>query len=244
MTRGAADDCLVAHLEITPQRRAVPTRGLRMRRAHNATLLLTGDILVFALCMQILALPVSVAAACVAGFAFRGLYPGWGLDRSAELGLQVTTILTVFGLWILFAAPPVTITLLSLPGALILVPLIRRSVKHVLLAANVFGMPVAIYGAGTDGRNLLEVLRANADMGFTPIAFLDDHPAYWGAHVHGLPVLGDTNVVLTQAWVGILAMPDVEPGFREFLMDGPLSSYPHSYDIQDGENPLRSLKAC
>ncbi len=246
MTRGAADDCLVAHLQLAAERRPVPKLGLHVRCAHNAAFLLTGDLLVFAGLVQFLALPVGVAAACLTGFAIRGLYPGWGLNHEAALSRQLTTLLVVFGLWILFASPAHGALLLAFPAALLLVPLGRHAVKRVLLASNLFGMPVVIYGAGSDGRNLLEALRSNIDMGLIPVAFLDDHPAFWGAHVQGLPVVGDTNVVLTSAWVGILAMPDVEQGFRQHLLCGPLSCYPYAHDVSDGENPMRDLQnvAC
>ncbi len=242
LKRGSVDDCLVAHLELAAQRKTVPRKAMHVRRAHNAAFLFAGDLLILAALVQLAALPAVVALACLTGFAIRGLYPGWGLDRRAELSRQLGTLLAVFGLWVLFAAPNVATVAFTLPSVLLLLPIARRAVKRVLLASGLFGMPIAIYGAGSDGRRLLELLRSHADIGFIPVGFLDDHPAYWGAHVLGLPVLGDTNVVLTQAWVGVLAMPDVEQGFRQYLLEGPLSCYPHAYDLSDGDEPLRTLQ--
>jgi len=246
MQRGAEDDCLMAHLELSARSHPVPKRSLHIRKAHNTAFLLTGDLLGLLGIALLSEMSLAAAAACLGGFAIRGLYPGWGLDRREEFGRQWATILVVMGLWVLFAPSVSLHMLLALPAALVVLPFIRHSVKKVLLASCVFGMPVAIYGAGSDGRTLVEALRENIDMGLIPVAFLDDHPAYWGAHVQGLPVLGDTNVVLNQAWTGILAMPDVEQEFRQYLMDGPLSCYPYGYDVSDGQNPLDSLRdvAC
>lgn len=116
---------------------------------------------------------------------------------------------------------------------LFLVPAIRKVVKALLIKSNQYGLPVVIYGAEEEGRDLVRHLEAEKGLGYKPIAFLDDHPAYWGAHIRGIPVLGDTNLVLPDAQVAILAMNNVEPEYRQHLLEGPLSYYRNVIIIPD-----------
>ncbi len=96
-----------------------------------------------------------------------------------------------------------------------------------------YGLPVVIYGVGSNGRDLVDHLENEKGLGYQPIAFLDDHPSYWGANIKGIPVLGDTNLVLPEAQIAILAINNVDPEYRRFLLEGPLSYYRNVILIPD-----------
>lgn len=224
----------------------VSARKFETRRIYNAIALMLGDMLALTAVLFLtgiirgavvgqpifqwwieLVLPVWIVGA-IAG----RLYPGWGLGAVEELRRQTLTLVGVFGfaavLLFWFQMGEET-SRFALTGAfflsLILVPAVRRVVKTMLIRAGLYGLPVVIYGASKLGRELVDHLEDEKGLGYKPIAFLDDHPSYWGAHLRGVPVIGDTNLVLPEAQVAILGMPGVEPEFRQHLLEGPLSYY-------------------
>ena len=123
--------------------------------------------------------------------------------------------------------------LFALALSLFIVPAVRHIVKTLLIKSDQYGLPVVIYGAGKIGRDLARYLEQEKGLGYKPIAFMDDHPAFWGAHLKGIPVLGDTNLVLPEAQVAILAMGDIEQDYRRQLLEGPLSNYQSVIIIPD-----------
>lgn len=231
------------------------------RRIYNSVALALGDIFALTSALYITGtlryallgeplyqwwLQLIVPVWLLASFAAR-LYPGWGLGAVEELRRHVLTLTTVFTL----AAVILFFTQLgadtsrfaiatSFLLSLVLVPGVRRVVKYMLVRMGQYGLPTVIYGAGKAGRELVRSLDEDRGLGYQPVAFLDDNPAYWGAHLKGIPVLGDTNLVLPNAQVAILAMPDVENEFRRHLLDGPLSYY-RSVIILPDLNDLPSL---
>jgi UDP-GlcNAc:undecaprenyl-phosphate GlcNAc-1-phosphate transferase len=50
-----------------------------------------------------------------------------------------------------------------------------------------------IYGAGSGGQLLVREMRANAEWGLTPIAFLDDDPTKLGRRLMGVPIRGGAD---------------------------------------------------
>ncbi len=54
---------------------------------------------------------------------------------------------------------------------------------------------VIIIGAGTAGTTVAQELQKNADLGLTPVAFLDDDPEKYKMRIRGIPVIGTTNDV-------------------------------------------------
>jgi len=216
------------------------------RRLYNAVSLMLGDLFALAAALFItgslrylflgeslfqwwieLILPVWIIGAMVGK-----LYPGWGLGAVEELRRQTLTLIGVFSFsavvlfWFQVGAD---ISRFSFTGSfllsLFLVPAVRRVVKNLLIRSNQYGLPVVIYGAGNLGRELVARLDEDKGLGYKPVAFLDDHPSFWGAHLSGIPVLGDTNLVLPEAQVAILAINNIEPEFRRHLLEGPLSYY-------------------
>ena len=160
------------------------------------------------------------------------LYPGWGLGTVEELRRQTLTLFGVFVLsevllfWFQLGGESSRFSLVvAFAVSLFMVPAVRHIVKTLLIKSDQYGLPVVIYGAGKIGRDLAKHLEQEKGLGYKPIAFMDDHPAYWGAHLKGIPVLGDTNLVLPEAQVAILAMGDIEQDYRRQLLEGPLSHY-------------------
>ena len=58
---------------------------------------------------------------------------------------------------------------------------------------------VAIIGAGTAGAHLAKDLLSRPGLGLEPVVFLDDDREKWGAKVHGIPVMGDPDWLLSRA---------------------------------------------
>ena len=168
------------------------------------------------------------------------LYPGWGLRAVEELRRQTLSLGIVFSLsvillfWLQMGTETSRFSMtVAFVLALFIVPGIRKVVKSLLIRSGQYGLPVVIYGAEQEGRDLVRHLDAEKGLGYKPIAFLDDHPSYWGASIKGIPVFGDTNLVLPEAQVAILAMNNVEPEYRQHLLEGPLSYYRNVIIIPD-----------
>lgn len=54
-------------------------------------------------------------------------------------------------------------------------------------------VPVVIYGAGRAGEMAVRWMQLNPDLGYRPVAFLDDDPRKWGRMIHGVRVVGDIS---------------------------------------------------
>lgn len=75
------------------------------------------------------------------------------------------------------------------------VPLVRFRAKRFLSRAGLWDKRVLILGAGETGRDVVAGIRANPDLGYLPVAYVDDHAAKIGTVVDGLPVHGPLGVV-------------------------------------------------
>ncbi|MGH8000072.1 MAG: polysaccharide biosynthesis protein [Brasilonema sp.] len=54
---------------------------------------------------------------------------------------------------------------------------------------------VLIIGAGSAGVSLVEEMQSNPQMGFDPVAFIDDNPKKLHARIRGIPVVGDRHEI-------------------------------------------------
>ena len=160
------------------------------------------------------------------------LLPGWGLGAVEELRRTMMLLALVFvgTAVVLFlskqseAHSRFTLTLgyvFSIP----LVPYARTLVKKMLIKRRSWGLPAAIYGGGAGGRRIIEALREEVGIGYTPVAVFDDEPERWGRFVAGVPVLGDTHQCTLEAPMALLAMPDIDRAQLPELLEGPLSHY-------------------
>ncbi|NMG08835.1 nucleoside-diphosphate sugar epimerase/dehydratase [Brasilonema sp. UFV-L1] len=73
---------------------------------------------------------------------------------------------------------------------------------------------VLIIGAGSAGVSLVEEMQSNPQMGFYPVAFIDDNPKKLHARIRGIPVVGDRHkipemVKSLEIQKAIIAMPSV-----------------------------------
>lgn len=75
--------------------------------------------------------------------------------------------------------------------------------------------PVAIIGAGDAGANLAHELLSKPGFGLNPVVFLDDNVEKWGARLHGIPVVGGPDWLLSAKAPSdlrrvIIAMPSAD----------------------------------
>lgn len=172
-----------------------------------------------------------------------GLYPGWGLGTAEELRRLTLALSGASGatLVVLFFAgvePTVAGRLFAIifPTGLILLPSVHEVVKSVLIRMGQYGQAVVIYGAGESGRRVARALKRDSGCGYRPIAFLDDHPGFWGAAIHGIPVLGDMNIVLPEARMAVLALSEPDPDYHHYMLGGTLSYYDDVIVIPNDES--------
>lgn len=73
---------------------------------------------------------------------------------------------------------------------------------------------ILIVGAGSAGVSLVQEMQINPQLGFYPVAFIDDDPQKFNVNIRGIPVLGDRNYITDvvkyqQIHKVIIAMPSV-----------------------------------
>ncbi|MBN3992895.1 MAG: polysaccharide biosynthesis protein [Nostoc sp. NMS2] len=73
---------------------------------------------------------------------------------------------------------------------------------------------VLVVGAGSAGVSLVQEMQINPQLGFYPVAFIDDDPQKFNVNIRGIPVLGDRNYITDvvkyqQIHKVIIAMPSV-----------------------------------
>jgi len=79
--------------------------------------------------------------------------------------------------------------------SLALLPAFRLVAKEILNRAGIWKRNLLILGAGRTGKMVLERLRANSNMGYEPVGFLDDDKAKLGSKIGGVRVLGKFSEV-------------------------------------------------
>lgn len=125
-----------------------------------------------------------------------GLYPGYLLGPVERLRRRVLATLGVFGAliaWDSLVARGVLsrgVLLATFAFALVLPPLAELAVRTWLVRRERWGVPVVMLGAGATGRALAQTFLADPQLGFRPVAFLDNRPAMWNSSVNDVPVAG------------------------------------------------------
>jgi FlaA1/EpsC-like NDP-sugar epimerase len=113
------------------------------------------------------------------------------------------------------------------------------------------GAPVAIYGAGASGRQLLNALTNGGE--YAPLVFIDDDPSLVGRTIDGIPVFSPKNI---DELIGdyaiqhvLLAMPSITRRRRQEIVDA-LEAYdvsvktvPSMSDLVAGRSQVQDLKA-
>jgi FlaA1/EpsC-like NDP-sugar epimerase len=143
----------------------------------------------------------------------------------AGIAIGAGSVVTVGVLALLMLAnvvPRVGYSALIIFGALMLmyVGASRMLLRWLLMAANVGGPQVVIYGAGQAGAELVAALGASRQ--FQPVAFVDDNPALEGSVIAGIRVFSPSRLRSLLAEYGVtrvlLAIPSVSRRRRREIL--------------------------
>lgn len=99
----------------------------------------------------------------------------------------------------------------------------RHEARLLLGATTEKGIPVAVYGAGSAGRQLVEVLRTGQER--SPVLFIDDDRSLWGRTIEDLPVLNPVarhfkkRLLAKKVQEILLAIPSVNASRRKLILD-------------------------
>ena len=114
-------------------------------------------------------------------------------------------------------------------------------------------VPAIIIGAGQGGHMLLKELRRRPDLGFHPVAFVDDDPELSGKIIHGVQVLGSTDSLAEiarqrGAKTALLAMATVNrPAMRRIIdicnaAGVPAKMIPPLHDVVSGRVGITQVR--
>jgi Undecaprenyl-phosphate galactose phosphotransferase WbaP len=133
-------------------------------------------------------------------YAALGLYPGIGLSSVEELRRTAlgTTVVYLVSAASIFLSKEVAVYsrgvfLSSWACSLLLVPLSRAWVRHLFAARPWWGVPVLVLGAGSAGKMVVDRLKAQPELGFKPVAYLDDDDSRQEGN-DGIPVAGPLSM--------------------------------------------------
>ncbi|MEH2269478.1 MAG: nucleoside-diphosphate sugar epimerase/dehydratase, partial [Nostoc sp.] len=112
---------------------------------------------------------------------------------------------------------------------------------------------VLIVGAGNAGVSLVQEMQRNPQLGFHPVAFIDDDPRKFRAYIRGIPVVGDRYQipdVLKSLKIHkvIIAMPTVTGGVIREILDickatgTQTSTLPGIHEILNGRVRVDSIR--
>ncbi|MHC0066592.1 polysaccharide biosynthesis protein [Nostoc sp. UIC 10890] len=112
---------------------------------------------------------------------------------------------------------------------------------------------VLIVGAGNAGVSLVQEMQRNPQLGFHPVAFIDDDPRKFRAYIRGIPVVGDRYQipdVLQSLKIHkvIIAMPTVTGGVIREILDickatgTQTSTLPGIHEILNGRVRVDSIR--
>ena len=167
------------------------------------------------------------------------MLPDWGIGPVEHLRRIVILLTVIFGIVaaILFLGKiGTTASRLTYLGAfgfsLFLVPLVRIWVKDELIQANLWGVPVVIYGNDQAVERVADALRAETGLGYYPIGNFREG-GIRGGTANGLTVLGDLSETTDQAVVAIVTTIEGAAQKELRLIEGPLSWYRRVVVIPD-----------
>lgn len=181
------------------------------------------------------------------------LLPGWGLGPVEELRRTTMLLLGVFGTTaasLFFAKTSTQASRLTLGVALVfsllLLPMIRTRIKAMLIRMGLWGLPAVIYGETSATRRVVATLRAEATLGYIPVAVVDDlrtsGPSS-GDEVDGLPLVADPRREGIYADVAVFMMQGRSRHQVVEMIEGPLAGYRHIVMIPDiDESPSLWVK--
>jgi Undecaprenyl-phosphate galactose phosphotransferase WbaP len=190
----------------------------------NLILLWVRDV-PFAISKGLLIIPAWALVSAVAR-----LLPGWGMGAVDELRRIQGALFVLFAVGELVSffsqvtlASSRIVFLLTYAFSAVLIPLVRASMRGLLIRMGLWGVPVAIYGDEESASTVIEALREDPGLGYIPFAvFTDDLPT--GQQISGLPVLGSLFNTTSHTPVGMVALQASRHQLIETL-EGPLEVY-------------------
>jgi len=214
--------------------------------ASNAVVLLTADVIGLLLAFELAASarlllfgsPMSpvwllwlTVAWAVGAFAW-GLLPAWGLSPVECLRRQVCLTAIVFSgvsVALFLTQSGIETSRFTICAAFLLavplIPCMRMLAKRILIRWQLWGIPVAIYGAGVVGRSIIRSLKEEPGHGYCPVCIFDDNPALMDCAIEGVPIRGTTDSIVQDVPLAILAITEIEGERIVEMVEGSLSSY-------------------
>jgi Undecaprenyl-phosphate galactose phosphotransferase WbaP len=170
-----------------------------------------------------------------------GLYPGWGLGSVEDLrrvsrNVAATFLLMTGILYFADAGPTWARVALLLSGILawVLLPIARWLVKALLVHLGLWGVDVAILGAGQAGQQIIEALRKASIYGFRPVKIYDDNPNIQSSMVSGIPVVGSSkDLVGTHFEAVFVAIPSIQRARLLEILREPLAKFERVFIVPD-----------
>ncbi len=147
-----------------------------------------------------------------------GLYPGHGMSAVERLRARVYATFMVFVVLLVWNYVfhdrqwSRGVLLLTMLFTLVIPPLLEALLRKHLIANGICGVPVIILGAGNVGSLVAAQLKKRTDLGFVPVAILDDDSRKWGTQIHGFPVIGPIELIRHlegRAKVVLVAIPSL-----------------------------------
>lgn len=173
------------------------------------------------------------------GFTLGGLYPAAGVSPVDELR-RLSTITTgiygsvMSGLFLLGMVQGQSrgTFILAWLLTLIMVPVVRTTLRQLFAPAPWWGVPAIILGAGRTSELILERLERNPGLSIKVLGCFDDDLSKAGTTMDGVPILG---TLADAAEVGrslgvrraIVAMPGLDPSVLSTLVDRYASVFPY-----------------
>ena len=205
---------------------------------------------------------IFLTAALITVTVFMGLGVYRWVVRSTNLNLvrqliKGAAISCVALIVFAFLFPPDRITprsLFFIYGALLFIGTgAMRAIWRSLFDTGASGQPVAIYGAGSSGRQLAHSIGAGAE--FRPVLFIDDSPTLAASTVSGIPVVSGSDLVALEQDIKafevgriIMAMPSLAQDDYRAKLDQvkelklPVSTVPGMAEILSGSHKVEQIR--
>jgi Undecaprenyl-phosphate galactose phosphotransferase WbaP len=162
-------------------------------------------------------------------YYWMGLYPGYGMGAVQRIRGRVYATFSVFVVLLTWNYAfqdhqwSRGVLLLTMFFALILAPALEAPLRKFLIARGICGVPMLVLGGGSTGAMVVKTLKRESDLGFVPVAILDDNPAKWGSEIHGVPVVGPLSAAEAfagRAKVALVALPGIGRAHLSQLVQG------------------------